>query len=163
MAKAALVVPFSAGSAQFPGVDQVKYPISWVCASYVPPPPGTAPYALVMLSADQAAIDILTARADCLYICAINEDGSFDTKALAAAERNAARTKVSSMGFTGAQYGLLNAAIQSSQKRDELAEALATKAFFRNIKKKFMTNADLRGAMIGGNGKPVALPQEVEK
>lgn len=149
MAKAIMVLPFSSGSVQYPGLtDLQRAACSWVCASYAPPPPGTAPYALVLLATTQAIIDILTARADCLYICALNEDGSYDTKDLLAAERNAIRTKVNAMGFTGATYGLLNAAIQSSQNRGELADKLATRAFFRNIKKEFMSNADLRGSMI---------------
>jgi hypothetical protein len=46
------------------------------------------------------------------------------------------------------QYGLLNAAIQSSQARDELAVAIATKAFYRTSNRVEMLESDLRGTSI---------------
>lgn len=147
MTKAIIVVPWLNGSAQFPGIDSAQ--VSWVCASYVPPLAGTPAYALVEISATQAIIDILTARSDCLFICSLDENG-FDKTATTATQRNAVVTKIQAMGFTGAQFGLLNAAIQSSRNRSDLAVAIATKAFYRNTKKDFMTDRDLYGAAVGG-------------
>jgi hypothetical protein len=148
MPKAIMVVPFSNGSAQFPGVNQETDPVSWVCSAYVPPPPGAAPYALVMLNTTNAAIILLSGRADCLFICNVLEDGSYEPTPLTPTQRNDIRAKIAAMGFTGAQYGLLNAAIQASQNRSVLAFAIATKAFYRNINKDAMTDSNLIGAYI---------------
>ena len=147
MAKAIFVVPFAGGSPQFPGIDATQ--VSYVCASYVPPPAGTAQYALVWIETSAANIATLTARADCLFIANRLDDGSIETATITATQRNAVRTKIANMGFTGAQYGLLVAAINSSQNRDDLAVNIATKAFMRDVAKNFMTLRDVRGTMKG--------------
>lgn len=143
MAIARMVVPWSNGNPAFPGVEQVEY----VVVSYAPPPPGTANYVLVEMRASQADIDALAARADCLFICAVTEDG-FVATALSPTDRNNIVSKIQSMGFTGAIYGLLVAAIQASQNRGALAVNLSTAAFFRNVSRDYMTEADVRGGML---------------
>jgi len=145
MPKCLMVLPFSNGNIS----TDLSRVASWVIGSYAPPPAGTAPYVLVWLDADQTVINTLTARTDCLFICNRNDDGSFETANIMATARNAVRTKIANMGFTGSQYGLLNAAIQSSQNRTELAYALATKAFFRDADKTPMTQEDVMGTRQG--------------
>lgn len=142
---ARMIVPFSSGSAQFPGVDASK--VSYVCVSYVPPPPGTAPYALVELNAPQDVIDALAARPDCLYLCAATEAG-FDAAPLPAVSRSAIRAKIEAMGFKGAQYGLVNAAVQASQNRDELVIKLGEAAFFETADKKPLSKQANRDSML---------------
>jgi len=145
MAKALMVLPFSNNQIS---VD-LNSATGWVVGSYAPPPPGTAPYVLVWLEADQSLIDTLSARSNCLFICSRDENGDFETAEIAPQQRNAVRAKINAMGFTGSQYGLLNAAIQSSQNRSELAFKLANKAFFRDVNKTPMTEDDVRGTRQG--------------
>jgi hypothetical protein len=153
-----MIVPFANGSPQFPGVNPETIQ-AWTVISYTPPPAGTAQFNLVWLEADVATITALTARADCLFICNLLDDGTFDKPALEAADRNATRTKINAMGFTGAQYGQLNAAINSSANRDELAVKLATRAFFQNVKKDFMEEWQIRGEH--GRSRPEVNPSPV--
>jgi len=148
---AMMVVPFENGSPQFPGLPE-NAQVGFCTISYSPPPAGTAPYVLVELTTTQTNIDILTARPDCLFLAnvIIDDDGKYwDTAPLLPTERNAIRAKVADMGFTGSQYGLLNAAIQSSQNREELVFALGTKAFFRDKDADFMAESDMIGAGLG--------------
>lgn len=154
MPKCLIILPWSSGSVSFPGLteSELSQVTGYTCGSYAPPPPGAANYALVWLTASQAVIDKLSARSDCLYVCAVllDADGNqtgFETAALNATARNSVRSKLEAMGFTGAIYGLLNAAIQASQTRDDLAVAIATKAFFRDIDKTYMTVQDVRGTV----------------
>lgn len=144
---ALFVVPFSNGAPQFPGLPE-ETNVSFMTISYSPPPAGTAPYVLVELSTTPANVTTLTNRADCLYLCTVTEEG-YTADALTAPQRVAIVNKIQAMGFTGAQYGLLNAAIQSSQNRGDLAYAIGTKAFFRNVAKEFMLESDMRGAGLG--------------
>lgn len=142
MTKCLMVVPWGISRPQFPGVDESLIN-GWTCGSYVPPPEGN--HVLVWLNADQSVIDTLSSRNDCLYICLISDDGIIETTAIGANERNAVATKVRNMGLPG----LVNAAIQSSQNRSQLAFALATKGFYRNKTKDPMTELDVRGTAIG--------------
>lgn len=147
MPNALFVVPFNNGSVQFPGIPENSQ-VEFCAIGYIPPPAGTAPYAFVELKTTQPIIDILTSRTDCLYVTTITETGYVATP-LSATQRNQIRDKINAMGFTGAQYGLLNAAIQSSQNRSELALAIGTKAFFRDINKNAMINQDIAGGGLG--------------
>ena len=150
MAKCVMIVPWGVGQPDFKGQTVTGY----VCASYVPPLAGAANYVLVWMSAAQTVIDTLAARTDCLLVCNIVKDANggenFETAALTATQRNTVRTKIANMGFSGAAYGLLNAAIQASQNRDALAFAIATRAFYRDTAKHFMTDADVAGTFLGG-------------
>jgi len=143
--KAIFVLPFDNGI-QFPGLPAETQP-DFCILSYAPPPPGTAPYVLAEIRADAADIDILKAEATCLYLCEVTADG-YSPDALQPTERTAVRTKCASL-FDGALYGQLNAAIQASQNRTDLVFAIARNAFFRNVQKAFMQDADLRGAGLG--------------
>ena len=141
--KAIMVVPWGSGSPSFPGIEPEEIQ-GYTVGSYAPPPPGMPPYALVWLTATTAAIASLTAHADCLYVCDITEDG-FVTEPISPQKRVAIKNKINNLGFEGAPFGLLNAAIQASQNREELAFAIATKAFFRSVDKEFMTEENVRG------------------
>ena len=143
--KAMFVLPYDNGI-QFPGLGEDVRP-DYCIVSYAPPPPGTAQFVLAEIRTDAGNVDILKAPANCLYLAEVTEEG-YSTDALIPTERNAIRTKCATL-FTGAIYGLLLAAILSSQNRTDLVYALATKAFFRNVAKDFMTEADLRGAGLG--------------
>ena len=143
-----MILPFNNGSIQFPGLAEDEPRPSFSIISYAPPPAGAAPYVLAEISTTQANVDILSARPDCLYMSRRDEEG-YVTETLPAQERNAVRAKIAAMGFTGAAYGLLNAAIQASQNRADLVVAIGTKAFFRNVDKEFMNEAEVRGGRLG--------------
>lgn len=143
--KAILVLPFDNGI-QFPGLVDIQP--DFCTLSYTPPPIGTAPYVLAEIRTDTANVDILATQPNVLYLCEVTEDG-YVPAPLTAQDRNNIRAKVASMGFTGAQYGLLNAAIQASQNNSDLVYALAENAFFRTNQKDFMREQDLRGAGLG--------------
>ena len=143
--KAVMVLPYDNGI-QFPGLPEDTRP-DFCILSYAPPPPVTAPYILAEIRADSADIDTLKAQADCLYLCEVTENG-YVTDPLAAQDRNEVRAKCAAL-FTGATYGLLNAAIQASQNRSDLVMAIAKNAFFRNEDKDFMLDEDMKGAGLG--------------
>jgi len=152
MPRAMMILPFENGSIQFPDLPQDAN-VSFCIISYAPPPAGTAPYCLAMIDTEQANIDSLRGEPNCLFMANVirNEDGGqeFETEALAGPARNAIRLKVEAMGFTGAQYGLVNAAIQASQNRDELVYSLGKAAFFRDDAANHMEDKHIRGAGLG--------------
>jgi hypothetical protein len=157
MPVARFVVPFASGAPVFPGVPEFEpgvtessprvQSVSWVILSYAPPPADAPQYVLVELKASAANIAILTVRPECLFLCDVTEQG-FTADSLTGAQRNSIRVKIESMGFVGAQYGLLNAAIQASSNRAELVVKLSLAAFYRSADRSFMTELDvLAGAM----------------
>ena len=129
------------GGAVLLPVDSVA---SFAVLSYAPPPL-TCPYVLAELSADQALIDTLAARPDCLLLCYVTEEG-FTPNPIAPTARVAITKKIKDMDFPN--LGLINAAIQASQNTALLAVKLAEKAFYRNVEQEYMTEAEILGGML---------------
>lgn len=152
MPRAMMILPFENGGIQFPNIDP-ETQVSFCIISYAPPPPDTAPYVLAMIDSEQSIIDSLTNESNCLFMANVirDEEGGqdFEPAPLSPTDRNAIRAKVALMGFEGAQYGLVNAAIQASQNNSELVYNLGKAAFFRTVEKDFMRDQDIRGAGLG--------------
>ena len=145
--RAMFILPFANGRPQFPGLAEDAQ-VGFCTISYSPPPLDTPQYVLVEIETEQANIDILAARADCLLMCnvIIDEDGKqYDTDPITPTDRVAIRNKIAAMGWTGEQLGLINAAIQASQNSAELVYKLGTKAFIRNVNKDLLIDADITG------------------
>ena len=136
--KATFILPFNNGSIQFPGLAEDEPRPSFVLISYAPPPSG-APYVLTDIETTQANVDILSARPECLLLATYDAEGVRQAVDVPANQRNAMRAKVQAMGFTGAQFGLINGAIQSGNMRP------AMNAFFRNIESEFITDPEVDG------------------
>jgi hypothetical protein len=152
MTKCVMVLPWKNGTIDIDMTNVNGYTV----ASYVPPPKDTPQYALVWLDASQDVIDKLTSRSDCLFICSrtnpekdkdgkvVNEK-SFEKTTVTTASRNATKSKVASMGFSGSKFRSLTDALQSCGNKSELAYALATKAFARDRDGTPMSESDVDG------------------
>ena len=128
------------GGAVLLPVDSVA---SFAVLSYAPPPL-SCPYVLAELSADQALIDTLAARPDCLLLCYVTEEG-FETAPLAPQERVTIRNKIAAMEFPN--LGRINAAMQASQNKAELANKLAAAAFAWNVEGELMNEWHNSGSL----------------
>jgi hypothetical protein len=152
MPKCIMILPWKNGT---PDIDMSQID-GYVAASYVPPPKDSPQFVLAFIEAKQEYIDTLTARSDCLYICSRSnpkmdeggktvDPGGIEKSPVNAATKSALRTKIQKMGFDGAKFGNLNAAISSGANRAEIAFALAKKAFARDRDGNNMTDEDLNG------------------
>ena len=123
-----LLVPFVDGYARFPGVDGN---IDGDVCSGLPPRAGDPQLIPVWLRTDQATIDILKARPECMYLVGFDAERNFvgDTT-LTATSRVTILNKLKALGYTGELLGLLQAALQASQKASQVAIAVLLKAFF---------------------------------
>ena len=123
-----ILVPFVDGYARFPGIDGN---IEGGVISCNPPRPCDPQLIPVMLQTNQATIDILKARPECMYLIGFDAERKYvgDTT-LNATSRNTIINKLKALGYAGVLLGILQAAIQASQKASQVAIKVLLNAFF---------------------------------
>ena len=131
------------GGPLYPGLAEDESVKGYGGISYTPPPID-CPYVLAEVWADQAIIDALAAQPNCLLICYVTEAG-FETAPLAPQERVTIRNKIAAMEFPN--LGRINAAMQASQNKAELANKLAAAAFAWNVEGELMNEWHNSGSL----------------
>jgi hypothetical protein len=137
MARSIFIVPLLNGEPQFPGVTYLfgdkpdvgtpGYGYTVGCQT----PKATEPqFVTVWVNTSQANIDVLKARAECVWLTDLDDDGAWVSTAVLPTSASAMATKIrDSLRYNTAKYAAAITAIQAARTSKAAGEACATKLF----------------------------------
>jgi len=137
MPRSIFIVPLLNGEPQFPGViylfgDKPNAPTPGYgytvgCAT---PKPGDPQFVIVWVNTSQANIDVLKARAECVWLTDLDDDGAWVSAATTPTAASAMATKVrDSLKYNSAKYAAAITAIQAARTSKAAGEACTGKLF----------------------------------